>query len=346
MNRFIALAHARVGRGAAVLAACSAALLLAAGCGEKDDVLEPAGSKRVELMLDYFPNADHAGIYAAQAGGHFEQAGLAVEIRQPPDPAAPIKQVAAGRVDLAISYEPEVLRARDQGLRVISVGAIVREPLTSIVSLPEAKINSPRDLRGKTVGTAGIDYQSAYLQTILREAGVPAGSVKERNVGFSLTPALLTGRVDAVLGAFWNYEGTELRLRGKRPRIIRMDEAGVPAYDELVLVANEDALERDGDKIRAFIGALSRGTRDLRREPDEAIEGLLEANPDLDAELQRAVVDVTLPLFLPARGKPFAWQDPEQWDAFAAWMHDNELLENPPDARGAYDNGLLPGSGL
>jgi putative hydroxymethylpyrimidine transport system substrate-binding protein len=334
-------------RAIALLAVVAvAAAAVAAGCGEKEDVLEPSGSKRIELMLDYFPNADHAGIYAAQAGGHFEQAGLGVEIRQPPDPAAPIKQVAAGRVDLAISYAPEVLRARDQGLSVTAVGAIVREPLTSIISLPEAKIDSPRDLRGKTVGTAGIDYQSAYLQTILREAGVPAGSVKERNVGFSLTPALLTGRVDAVLGAFWNYEGTELRLRGKRPRIIRMDEAGVPGYDELVLVANEDALERDGDKIRAFIGAISRGTRDLRRDPDEAIDGLLEANPDLDPELQRAVVDVTLPLFLPPRDRPFAWQDPAQWDAFAAWMQDNDLLENPPDARGSYDNGLLPGSGL
>jgi putative hydroxymethylpyrimidine transport system substrate-binding protein len=323
-----------------------AVVVLAAGCGEKEDALEPSGSKQVELMLDYFPNADHAGIYAAQAGGHFEQAGLNVEIREPPDPAAPIKQVAAGRVDLAISYEPEVLRARDQGLNVISIGAVVREPLTSIISLPEAKIDSPRDLRGKTVGTAGIDYQSAYLQTILREAGVPADSVKERNVGFALTPALLTGRVDAVLGAFWNYEGTELRLRGKRPQIIRMDEAGVPPYNELVLVANEDALERDGDKLRAFIGALSRGTRDLRREPDKAIQGLLEANPDLDPELQRAVVEVTLPLFLPPRGKPFAWQDTAEWDAFAAWMQDNGLLENPPDARGAHDNGLLPGSGL
>jgi putative hydroxymethylpyrimidine transport system substrate-binding protein len=322
----------------------TAALL--AGCGEKDDVLEPSGSKRVELMLDYFPNADHAGIYAAQAAGHFEQAGLDVEIRQPPDPAAPVKQVAAGRVDLAVSYEPEVMRARDQGLGVVSVGAIVQKPLTSIISLPEAKIRSPRDLRGKTVGTAGIDYQSAYLQTILREAGVPAGSVKERNVGFSLTPALLTGRVDAVLGAFWNYEGTELRLRGKRPRIIRMEDAGVPTYNELVLVANEDALERDGEKIRAFIGGLSRGTRDLRRDPEEAIDGLLEANPDLDPELQRAVVKVTLPLFFPPRGKPFGWQDPEQWDAFAAWMQDSDLLEQPADARGAFENGLLPGSGL
>jgi putative hydroxymethylpyrimidine transport system substrate-binding protein len=320
--------------------------LIAAGCGEKEDALEPTGSKRVELMLDYFPNADHAGIYAAEAGGHFEQAGLDVEIRQPPDPAAPIKQVAAGRVDLAISYEPEVLRARDQGLEVVSVGAIVQEPLTSIISLPEAGIRKPADLRGKTVGTAGIDYQSAYLETILKEAGVPADSVKERNVGFGLTPALLTGKVDATLGAFWNYEGTDLKLRGKRPRIIRMEEAGVPTYDELVLVANADALERDGDKIRAFIGALSRGVRDLRADPNKAIEGLLEANPDLDPELQRAVVEVTLPLFLAPEGKPYGWQDPAEWDAFGAWMQDNDLLEQPPDVRAAFNNELLPGSGL
>jgi putative hydroxymethylpyrimidine transport system substrate-binding protein len=322
------------------------AVALLAACGEKEDVLEPTGSKDVELMLDYFPNADHAGIYAAQAGGHFEQAGLDVEIRQPPDPAAPIKQVAAGRVDLAISYEPEVLRARDQGLEVVSVGAIVQEPLTSIISLPGAKIAGPADLEGKTVGTAGIDYQSAYLQTILEEAGVPADSVKERNVGFSLTPALLTGKVDAVLGAFWNYEGTDLRLRGKRPRIIRMEEAGVPTYDELVLVANADALERDGDKIRAFIGALSRGVRDLRENPDEAIDGLLEANPDLDPKLQRAVVEVTLPLFLAPEGKPYGWQDPAEWDAFGAWMDEKNLLERPPDVQAAFDNELLPGSGL
>jgi putative hydroxymethylpyrimidine transport system substrate-binding protein len=317
-----------------------------AGCGEKEDVLEPRGSKHVELMLDYFPNADHAGIYAAQAGGHFEQAGLDVAIRQPPDPAAPLKQLSAGRVDLAISYEPEVMRARDQGLAVVSVGAIIQKPLTSIISLPEAKVREPADLRGKTVGTAGIDYQSAYLRTILLEAGVPPDTVKERNVGFGLTPALLTGKVDAVLGAFWNYEGTELRLKGKRPRIIRMDEAGVPTYNELVLVANEDALERDAEKIRAFIGALSRGTRDLREDPDKGIEGLLDANPDLDPELQRAVVRVTLPLFFPPRGKPFGWQDPARWEAFAAWMSDNRLLEQPPDARAAYDNELLPGSGL
>jgi putative hydroxymethylpyrimidine transport system substrate-binding protein len=328
-----------------VALACAAALLLSA-CGEKEDVLEPSGSKRVELMLDYFPNADHAGIYAAQANGDFGEAGLDVEIRQPPDPAAPIKQVAAGRVDVAISYEPEVLRARDQGLAVVSVAALVQKPLTSIISLPKARIAEPADLEGKTVGTAGIDYQDAYLRAILTEAGVGPASVKVRNVGFGFSPALITGKIDAALGAFWNYEGQELKLRGKRPRIIRIDEAGVPTYNELVLVANEDALERDGDKIRALIGAISRGTRDLRRDPDKAIEGLLEANPDLDPELQRASVKVTLPLFFPPEGKPFGWQDPAQWDEFSAWMNDNQLLENPPDPASSYNNDLLPGAGL
>jgi putative hydroxymethylpyrimidine transport system substrate-binding protein len=321
-------------------------LALLAGCGEKTDVLEPKGSKRVSLMLDYFPNADHAGIYAAQAAGDFKQAGLDVEIRQPADPSAPIKQVAEGRVDLAISYEPEVFRARDKGLNVVSIGALVNKPLTSIISLPEAKIRKPADLKGKTVGTAGIDYQTAYLDTILDEAGVPRDAVKERNVGFSLTPALLTGKVDAVLGAFWNYEGTELKLKGKRPRIIRMEDAGVPTYDELVLVANADALDRDGDKLRAFIGALSRGVRELRANPDKGIEGLLNANPDLDPELQRAAVKVTLPLMVPPEGKPFGWQDPKEWDAFGAWMQEKNLLEQGPDVPASYDNSLLPGSGL
>ena len=121
-------------------------LALLAGCGEKTDVLEPSGSKHVTLMLDYFPNADHAGIYAAQAAGDFKQAGLDVEIRQPADPAAPIKQVAAGQVDVAISYEPEVFRARDKGLNVVSIGALVNKPLTSIISLPEAKIRQAQPI--------------------------------------------------------------------------------------------------------------------------------------------------------------------------------------------------------
>jgi putative hydroxymethylpyrimidine transport system substrate-binding protein len=330
----------------ALLPLLCAALLPLAGCGEKEDVLDAEGRERIEIMLDFFPNADHAGIFAAAARDRFAQAGLESEIRQPSDPAAPIKQVAAGRVDLAISYEPEVLRARDQGQRVVAIAALVQKPLTSVMSLPDARIRTPADLEGKTVGTAGIDYQSAYLRTIVLEAGVDPDTVKERNIGFGFSQALLTGKADATLGAFWNYEGTELRLKGRDPRIIRMEQAGVPTYNELVLVANEDALERDEGKLRAFITALARGTDDLRRDPDGAIDGLLNANPDLDERLQREALEVTLPLLLPPKGKPFGYQDPKQWDEFTAWMRENDLLEELPDARDAFTNELLPGAGL
>lgn len=314
------------------------------GCGEKKETLGSGKGRPLTLLLDYFPNADHAGIYAAQAGGDFRQAGIDLTIRQPTDPAAPIKQVAAGRVDLAVSYEPEVLRARDRGLDVVAVAALVREPLTSIISLPRAKIRSPRDLRGKTVGTAGIDYQAAYLRTILRSAGVSPAAVKLRNVGFGLNAALLAKRVDATLGGFWNYEGIELRLKRRRPRIIRVAAAGVPSYDELVLVAKRGTLARNGDRIRAFIAALGRGTRRLRADPAKGVGPLLAANRDLDPALQRASVRATLPYFLPAAGKPFGWQDPARWRAFAGWMVANELLGAGSSARGAFTNAYLPGT--
>ena len=315
-------------------------LSIVVGCGGGAQEEQPRSDapRELELMLDYFPNADHAGIYAAEAGGHFKRAGLDVVVRQPPDPAAPLKQVAAGRVDVAISYEPEVLRARDQGLDVIAVGALVQRPLTSIISLPEAGIKGPEDLAGKRVGTSGIDYQSAYLQAILeRSRGQRA---REVNVGFSLTPALLTGRVDAVLGAYWNYEGTELRLQGKDPRIIRMDEVGVPTYDELVLVANERSLRAQGPAIRSLLDALARGTADLERDPEAGVRGLLEANRDLDPKLQREVVKVTLPLFVAPRGKPYGYQDPREWKAFGEWMNKQRLLKKP--AAGAFTNEYLP----
>jgi putative hydroxymethylpyrimidine transport system substrate-binding protein len=323
-----------------VIAVC--ALLALAGCGEKVDVLRPSTDRQFQLMLDYFPNADHAPIYDAQARGYFKQAGLDLKIRQPADPAAPIKQVAAGRVDLAISYEPEVLRARSNGLHVVSVGALVRTPLTSIISLPKAKIARPADLKGKTVGTAGIDYQHAYLQTILKHANVSASSVKERNVGFNLVPALVTGKVDAILGGFWNYEAIDLAQRKKHPKVIRLDSVGVPTYDELVFVANADALQSEGPLIRSFMSALRRGAIELKRRPDAGVAALVKANPDLDSKLQTASVRATLPYFVPPAGKPYGWQDPAAWTRFARWMQDTGLIKS--GGAGASTNAYLPGT--
>jgi putative hydroxymethylpyrimidine transport system substrate-binding protein len=322
-----------------------AAAVLVAGCGAKQERTEPSGLVRLELMLDYFPNADHAAIYAAQAAGYFKQTGLDVKIRTPSDPSVPIKQVAAGRVDLAISYEPELLRARDDGLSVISVGALVQRPLTSLISLGRPAITRASQLAGRKVGTAGIDYQSAYLKTILARARVKPSSVTERNVGFNLVPALVSHKVDAILGGYWNYEGVQLRLAKKHPHVLRLEQLGVPNYDELVLVANADALDQNATKIRRFLGALSRGLRYLRRDQSRALQGLLKANPDLDPKLQRESVKVSLPAFMPPAGKPFGWQDPAQWGAFAAWMHRNSILKRDT-AAGAFTNRFLPGQGL
>ena len=141
-----------------------------AGCGEKEESIRGGQAEQLELMLDFFVNPDHAGIYTALENGHFAGAGLDVTPRVPSDPAAPIKLVASGQADLAVSYEPEVLLARDQGLPVVAVAAIVPEPLTSLISLPDAGIADPSDLRGKTIATAGIPYQDAFLARILRDA--------------------------------------------------------------------------------------------------------------------------------------------------------------------------------
>jgi putative hydroxymethylpyrimidine transport system substrate-binding protein len=295
-------------------------------------------------MLDYFPNADHAPIYTAQARGDFQNAGLDLKIRQPADPSAPLKQVAAGRVDLAVSYEPEVLRARSRGLHVVAVAALVRTPLTSVISLPKARIASPKDLRGRIVGTAGIDYQHAYLQTILDKANVRLSSVKERNVGFNLVPALLTGKVDAILGGFWNYEAIDLAQRKKHPRVLKIQDAGVPPYDELVLVANADALDQNGPLVRRFIQALARGALQLKRDPTAGVAALTKSNRDLDPKLQAASVKVTLPYFLPPPGHPYGWLDPSGWARFSRWMQDNRLIH--AGAQGAYTNRFLPGQGV
>jgi putative hydroxymethylpyrimidine transport system substrate-binding protein len=333
-----------------VLLAALGALALAA-CGEKKDVLSAPGgsSQALTLMLDWVPNADHVGIYQALSEGDFTKAGLDVHVRVPGDPATPLELLAAGKVDAAISYEPEVLLARNRGLPLVSVAAIVQAPLTSIISLPSKHnhIRTPANLRGKSVGDAGIPYQHAYLTTILANAHVPVGKVKEVNVGTNLVPAMLSGRVDATLGGYWNYEAIQLRQRGKHPDVIRMESVGVPTYDELVLVVRRSTLMEKPDLIRRFVQALGRGYASVRSNPAEGVASLVRANPGLDQKLQLASVRATLPVFFPSTaGKPWGWQDPSRWNAYGQWMLTNHLISNPNAVADASTNELLAGQGV
>jgi putative hydroxymethylpyrimidine transport system substrate-binding protein len=327
---------------AIALAVALLALALAA-CGEKSEDGTTA-AQPLSLTLDFYPNPDHAGIYMAEKLGYFEEAGLDVEIQTPADPAAPMKLVAAGQSDLAISYEPEVVLAHEQGLETIAIAALVNRPLTSMIWLGKSGIGGVPDLKGKTVATAGIPYQQAFLDTILGRAKLTAGDVKEVNVGFGLLPALLSGSAEAMLGGFSNIEGVDLRLRGKDPVVTPVDQLGVPTYDELVLVANRGALADDPEKFRLFVAALQRGTEAAVAQPGAATKAILEANNDLDPKLTAAEVEATLPL-LGARveGQPYGYMSPEEWQTFSGWMRDNELIDTLPQPGELLSNDYLAG---
>src|SRR5579875_901253 len=296
-------------RGAlAVLALVGVALALAA-CGEVKTRLTPArGSVQpFTLMLDWVPNADHVGLYEALAKGYFRQAALDVRVETPSYAAEPLELLAAGKIDAAISYEPQVLLARNAGAPVVSVAALVQKPLTSIISTGSQHITTPQDLRGKTVGSDGVPYENAFLDTILAHAHVPRSSVKVVNVGFNLVPAMLSGRVNATISGYWNYEA---------------------------------------NLLRRFVQALGRGYEAVRADPVSAVRTLVRMNPSLNYRLQLASVRATLPDYFPPAGKPWGWQSQSQWHAFGEWMLGEHLIANGQAIEDASTDKLLAGQGL
>ena len=315
--------------------------LAAAGCGAREETIAAPAPERVTLVLDYFPNADHAGIYAAD----FAEAGLDVDVQAPSDVSAPLKLLAQGRADVAVTYHPELLLARAKRQDLVAIGALVQRPLNSVISL-DGEVADPADLRGKRVGVGGVPSDEALLRAVAAEGGIPYESIEQVAVGFNLTPALLSGRVDAVLGAYWNIEGAELERRGARPTILRLEEIGVPSYDELVLVATRETVRERGPLLRRFLRALAEGHADVRTDPAGQAVPLLRANPDLREEVVAQQVQDTVPVFFPDdRSKPWGYLDPEEWRTFAQWMVRNRLVEGTPDVAQSFTNEFLPGEG-
>lgn len=321
--------------------------LLVSACGTKSEDVSPVRDQ-VKVAMDWYPNPDHAGFLVAEKNGYFEDAGLDVSLDSPTDPSMPIKLVAAGQADLALSYEPEVLLARQQGLDVVSVAAVIDRPLTSMIWLKKSKIKRVRDLKGKTISTAGIPYQDAYLKAILQRAGLAEDDVKKVGVGQGLLPSIISGRAKATLGPFWNIEGVELKMSGQNPVINPVDKLGVPPYSEMVLVAKGSRLEEDPDPLRLFIAALARGTGHAVSHPNEATQTVLAANDALKPKVTAAQIKATLPL-LGQQGdaeqpydRPYGFQDPERWQTFIDWMIAQEVLDGPVRAVDVLNNELLP----
>ena len=324
-----------------LLVACALMALVAgvAGCG--DDPEPAADARKVDLVLDWFPNADHAGIYGAVGEGYFADEGLDVTPTVPSDPAASLKQVGAGRAPFAVSYEPEVLLARSQGVPVIAIAAIVTHPLNSVIVRRDRGVSRPLDLEGKTVGAAGLPTDRPLLDAVVRSDGGDPSRVSVRNVGFNLVPALAAGRVDALIGAYWNIERVQLEREGVPVDVFRLEENGVPDYDELVLVTSDEVAREEPELVRSFLRALRKGQDWAATDQSGATAHLLEANEDLDEETVDEQVRLTADLFSPPDG-PTLRLDPGEWAAMADWMRGNGLLTKPLDVSQVVTERFLP----
>lgn len=300
-----------------------------------------AGPQKATLTLDWTPNPDHVGFYDARDTGLFERAGLHVTIHAPSDPTAPLKLVGVGRSDFAISYEQELFFAAAKNLPVVAVAAVVPQPLNSFMAInPEVK--SIRDLKGRSVGITGVPSDYATLDTALDSVGLARKSVKVVNVGYNLLPALLSHRVDAVLGVYRNVEGIQLQLRGLDPTIIPVNRVGVPTYDELVLVANRDRLRSDSDyrsTVKRFVGAFVAGTADARAHPRRALAILKKVTASGDRFLARAT-PATLRLLAGPKG--VGCLSVSAWQRFGNWMHARRLLKKAVPAASVVNASFLP----
>ena len=250
---------------------------------------------KVTLMLDWFVNPDHAPIILAQQKGWFREAGLEVEIVAPADPADPPKLVAAGKADYAISYQPQLHLQVHEGLPLKRVGTLVATPLNCLMVRADGPIRTPADLRGRKIGYSVSGVEDALVAAILAQGGLGMDDVQMVNVNWSLGPALISGQVDATIGAYRNFELTQMRLAGTEGRCLFVEENGVPSYDELIVIANPQHL--DLDRTRRLLGAIERGAHYMVNHPDEAWQVFSATAPDLQDELNRTAWAETLPRF-------------------------------------------------
>jgi len=280
---------------------------------------------KLTVYLDWFVNPDHAPLVIAQTQGYFADAGLEVELIAPSDPSAPPRLIAAGQGDIAISYQPQLHMQVAEGLPLMRIGTIVETPLNSLVVLKDGPIKSIADLKGKKVGFSVGGFEDALLAAMMKRHGLELSDVELININFSLSPSLMTGAVDAVIGAFRNFELNQLDIE-KRPGIaFYPEEHGVPVYDELIFIAKSD---RANDKrFRPFMDAIEKATLYLTNHSDEALEAFIKAYPDLDNELNRRAWVDTLPRF----AKRPAALDTGRYERFAKFMKDAELIKEVPE---------------
>ncbi|MEM8802513.1 MAG: ABC transporter substrate-binding protein [Pseudomonadota bacterium] len=284
-----------------------------------------AAQDKMTLLLDWFINPDHGPIIIAEENGYFADVGLEVEVVPPADPSLPPRLVASGQADLAVSYQPQLHLQVHEGLPLIRVGTLVATPLNCLLVLEDGPIATPADLKGTKIGFSVAGVEEAVLTAVLGKYGVTLDDIELVNVNFSLSPSLMSGQVDAVIGAFRNFELNQMDIEGRPGRCFYIEEEGVPPYDELIYVANPERM--DAEKIERFLAATEKATQFIVNNPQESWEIFSGTSPELQDELNtRAWVD-TLPRFA-LRPAGF---DAGRYLAFETFLLEQGLIpsENP-----------------
>ena len=281
----------------------------------------PSGAaEKMTLMLDWFINPDHAPLFVAQEKGYFADAGLEVELIAPADPNDPPKLVAAGKADLAVSYQPQLHLQVAEGLPLVRIATLVATPLNTLLVLADGPVQSIADLKGRTVGFSVGGFEDALLGAMLERHGLSVDDVTLVNVNFSLSPSLISGQVDAVIGAYRNFELNQMDIEGRPGRAFYIEEEGVPPYDELIVVAQSG--RRGEPAMRRFVDALERGVQFLINHPDESWQLFLRGREELDDELNKRAWRDTLPRFAL---RPAAL-DTARYERFAAFLQVQGLI--------------------
>lgn len=295
---------------------------LVAGMMLAGTIAPAAATDKITLLLDWFVNPDHGPIIIAEEKGYFKDASLEVEVIAPADPADPPKLVAAGRAELAISYQPQLHLQVAEGLPLVRVGTLVATPLNCLLVLADGPVQSIADLRGGKVGFSVAGVEEALLKTILERNGVGLDEIDLVNVNWSLSPSLMSGQVDAVIGAFRNFELNQMDIEGIKGRCFYLEEEGLPAYDELIYIANRDSMNKD--VIRRFLQATELATQYIINHPQDSWDIFKSTAKELDDELnKRAWVDT-----LPRLALRPAALDTGRYARFEAFLKDAGLLKD------------------
>jgi putative hydroxymethylpyrimidine transport system substrate-binding protein len=314
------------------VALLAAALLLSgvAGCGGSG--AEPGVPKGATVVLDFTPNAVHTGIYAAQAEGFYEDAGIDLHVQAPGESTDAPKLLAAGRTDFAILDITDLGIADEKGLELIGLMPIVQAPLAAVLARRDGPVKRPRDLDGHSVGVTGLPSDTAVVRSEVAGDGGDPDGVDEITIGFNAVASLAAGKVDASTG-FWNAEAVEAERKGIPLRVFKVDEYGAPRYPELILTTTRKELEDEPALVEDMVAATRRGYNFTVSEPQEALDDLLAANPSLERADQRAQLKVLLPVLKPL---PFNRAVLEEW---STWASSHDLLPQPADVAKTFDLG-------